>query len=76
LTASRGLLLKLLKAGTLLEAGAVKAGGKDRFCVPGLGVFSRCIWQHSHLTACGRIAIPGRINCCHTAVSKRQRQGA
>lgn len=31
LTASRGLLLKLLNAGTLLEAGVVKAGGRDKF---------------------------------------------
>jgi hypothetical protein len=37
---TRGLLLKLLNTETLLEAGAVNADGKDRFCVPGLGVLA------------------------------------
>ena len=35
---SPGCWLKLLNAGTLLEAVAVNAGGKDRFCVGVLGV--------------------------------------
>jgi len=43
LTASRGLLLKLLNAGTLLEAGAVNTGGKDRFAFLGWE-FSRAYW--------------------------------
>jgi hypothetical protein len=77
LTASRGLLLKLLNAGTLLAAGAVNAGGKERFCVPGLGVLAGVSGQHHHLTGCGRIVILGWINCLRqTADSKRQYQSA
>ncbi len=72
LTASRGLLLKLLKAGTLLEAGTINAGGKERFFVPGLGVLAGVSGQHHHLTRCRCIAILGSFNCLRqTADSKR-----